>query len=212
MSNERRPPVPSRVDFFQLPWKFANQWHNPVARGRAVAVNLQRDESCEKDPSRPDPQPSTFWRRPQSIRSLDLYAGFARSDLPRLENELCTYLGPKTSYGSNPGFEVICGASKVKVKFGETTSEPFTARIFWALGYHVDPTDHAERLKIGFCVGLVHEGQTAQPFHLPHGGGQRFGRGGAGEEDQRGTCQSEGARHAHPNGAHTPLIPRRRRP
>jgi hypothetical protein len=45
----------------------------------------------------------------------------------------------------------------VKAKFGETTSEPFTARIFWALGYHVDPTDHARQLRIRYDRRLFRE-------------------------------------------------------
>jgi hypothetical protein len=48
----------------------------------------------------------------------------------------------------NPGFNAKGGGVKIRVKFGETKSEPFAARIFWALGYNVDATDYCEGLKI----------------------------------------------------------------
>ena len=160
INNERRPPVPSQVDFFQLPWKFADQLRNPIGGGRIPASNLESNASNGGDPSRLDPTPSTFWHKAEAIGELDLYHGFGRRELPRLEDDYCIYDGPKTSYGSNPGFEVLCGGGRVKVKFGETTSEPFTARIFWALGYQVDPTDYAGCLKIKYDRRLFRE------FHL----------------------------------------------
>ena len=70
------------------------------------------------------------------------------------------YDGPKTSYGSNPGFEVKSDDLKAKVKFAETTSEPFTARVFAALGYHVEPIGHVECLKIEYDRRIFRE------FHL----------------------------------------------
>lgn len=160
INNERRPPVPSQMDFFQLPWKFADQLRNPIGRGRTPATDLESNASDGRDLSRLDPTPSTFWHKAEAIGQLDLYHGFGRRELPRLEEDFCIYDGPKASYGSNPGFEVLCGGRRVKVKFGETTSEPFTARIFWALGYHVDPTDYAACLKIKYNRRLFRE------FHL----------------------------------------------
>jgi hypothetical protein len=159
ITNNRRTPAPSSLDFVQVPLIFIDHSHNPVGRGRDAASNLRRAGS-ETDLSRIDPGDSTFWRRPSSIGTQDLYHGFGRTDLPRLGEQVCVYSGPKTSYGGSPGLEVRCGGQEIKVKFAETTSEPFVARIFFALGYHADPTDHAEYLKIKYDRRLLRE------FHL----------------------------------------------
>ena len=86
-------------------------------------------------------------RRWTPFRRRIFYAGFGRSELPRFDDRLWEHSGPKTSYGTGPGFEAASGCLKLKVKFLETRSEPFTARIFAALGYNVEPTDHVPGLK-----------------------------------------------------------------
>ncbi|HKS36142.1 MAG TPA: hypothetical protein VJW76_03060, partial [Verrucomicrobiae bacterium] len=155
INNNRRGPAPGSLDFIEVPWMFWEQWRHPVARGQTAAGNLQR--SAGEDLSRYDPQGSTVWRRPASIRDQDLYHGFGRTRLPGFEEGICEYLAPKTSYGTNPGFVVGYGRQEIKVKFAETASEPFTARIFWALGYHVDPTDYTSRLRIRYDRRLLRE-------------------------------------------------------
>ena len=160
VENNQRRPVPSQIDFFEFPIKLCGHLRNPLGRGRAAATNLAVDADADADLSKVDPRPSTFWQRPKEIGDQNLYAGFGRSELPRLDDPIWAYEGPKTGFGSNPGFEVTAGGQKMKVKFGEVTSEPFTARIFHALGYHVDPTDHAEHLKIRYDRRLLRE------FHL----------------------------------------------
>jgi hypothetical protein len=160
IQNNRRAPVPPRLDLIQLPWVIWDHWRNPIAQGRTTASNLKPDSKAENDLSRIDPAPSTFWRRPESISDADFYLGFGRTALPALEDKLWTYDGPKTGYGSNPGFEVKSGDLEAKVKFAETASEPFTTRVFAALGYHVEPTDRVERLKIKYDRRLIRE------FHL----------------------------------------------
>jgi hypothetical protein len=57
----------------------------------------------------------------------------------------------------NPGFNAKAGGVKIRVKFAETKSEPFAARIFWALGYNVDATDYCEGLKIRYDRRLFEE-------------------------------------------------------
>jgi len=153
--NNGRGPAPGSLDFVEVPWMFWEQWRHPVARGQTTAGNLRRNAG--EDLSRCDPQSSTFWRRPASIRDRDLYHGFGRNGLPGFEDGICEYVAPKTSYGTNPGFVVRCGRHEVKVKFAETTSEPFAARLFWALGYHVDPTDYMPRLRVRYDRRLLRE-------------------------------------------------------
>ncbi|HXT42138.1 MAG TPA: hypothetical protein VN887_19170, partial [Candidatus Angelobacter sp.] len=157
INNNHRLPVPANLDFIEFPFAALERWRYSIGQGHRRATNLDARSNDEGDPGKEDPVSSTFWSRPPSISDRDVYHGFGRNELPRFEDPLCIYDAPKTSYGTNPGFEVRCGGLRMKVKFGETSSEPFTARIFWALGYHVDPTDHAEHLKIRYDRRLLRE-------------------------------------------------------
>jgi hypothetical protein len=149
IANNHRPPIPSYVGLPDLPFRFIDSLSNPVARGHKPAANLC-DSPGLSDLSLLDPKASTFWRRPNSIRSADLRLGFDRGGfLPEFDRQLWTYQGPKTA-GGNPGCELISGGQNIKVKFAETHSEPFASRIFHALGYYVEPTDYAPRLRIKY--------------------------------------------------------------
>jgi hypothetical protein len=113
-----------------------------------------------------DPLPSTFWSRPPAISTENLDAGFGRNELPRLDQALCRYHAPKTSSGTNPGFDVECEGRVWKIKFGEINSEPFTARIFYALGYHVDPTDFTPSVKLRYDRRIFLEFHMRKPLTL----------------------------------------------
>src|SRR5581483_682750 len=115
LANLARSPMPRKVDFFQTPWFFLKRLSRPVGQGRTPATNLRAEN--QPDVSRWDPEASTFWRRPLSIASQDLYYGFGRTRF-LLENQpICTYAAPKESYGRNPGFEVDCNGTRLKLKF-----------------------------------------------------------------------------------------------
>ena len=146
--NNHRSPSPPYMDMLQPPLYYIDYAHNPIAKGERAAGNLQRNDN--PDISTHDPLPSTFWIRPSAIEEQDLYHGFGRTELPDFESKLWTYAAPKTSYGGCPGFEAQSGDTRIKVKFAETTSEPFTARIFWAMGYHVEATDYVHSLKLKY--------------------------------------------------------------
>lgn len=148
--NNQRSPSPPYMDLLQPPLYYMDYAHNPIAKGNRRASNLDPQPSTLNPRLDSDPLPSTFWLRPRAIRQLDLYHGFGRTELPEFESKLWTYTAPKTSYGGCPGFEAQSGSERIKVKFAETTSEPFTARIFWALGYHVEPTDYVHSLKLKY--------------------------------------------------------------
>jgi hypothetical protein len=158
LQNNRRPPAPSKMEIGQPPLVFLDYSYNPIACGHTPASNVPTNGVS--DPSKCDPPDSSFWTRPKSISALDLYHGFNRTGIPALENVLWRYAAPKTSYGGCPGMDVTDGHRVLKVKFAETRSEPFAARIFWALGFNVDPTDHLQRLKVKYDRRLLRE------FHL----------------------------------------------
>jgi hypothetical protein len=96
-----------------------------------------------------DPADSSFWTRPKDISQLDLGIGFGRKATLAAEvhnGEPCAFHEAKTGYGIHAGFTLECGDKQIKVKFLELRSEPFATRIFWALGYNVDPVDYVSEL------------------------------------------------------------------
>ena len=155
-------PLPERVDFVEMPWLFMNRLSRPVGKGKTDATNLQAGH--EDDLSQVDPEPSTFWQRPATISGKDLFYGFGRGHLLLESYPLCSYSGPKESFGRNPGFEIESNGKKLKLKFAEVSSEPFAARIFDALGYHADPTDYAASVKVGYSRRLLQEFNSRKPL------------------------------------------------
>lgn len=156
--NNHRFPAPPSIHEFQPPLLFLDYSHNPIARGAEPARNLAQPHLA--DLSLSDPQSSTFWQRPKDIPAQNLHTGYGRASLPDYAGLIWEYAAPKTSFGRRPGFEASSGPISIKVKFFEVTSEPFAARIFHALGFHVEPTDYAPRLKLKYSRRYFRE------FHL----------------------------------------------
>lgn len=154
INNDQRPLLPN-VDVVTTPLAFAARLHSPVGRGHQSAANLA--PGSDSDLSRREPLPSTFWQRPANIPQEDLYRGFGRTNWVRLEDKLCSYTGPKQSYGLNPGFEVECDGERIKLKFAEVSAEPFAARVFAAIGYHVEPTDYASHVNVRYDRRIFRE-------------------------------------------------------
>jgi hypothetical protein len=128
ISNNHRSPVPSYVGLIDLPFRAAAAMNNPVARGRKPASNILSVDGVS-DVSAIDPEKSTYWERPDSISSADLYAGFGRTELPSFDHCIWTYAGPKKG-GANAGCDLISASRRIKAKFAEVHSEPFLGRIF----------------------------------------------------------------------------------
>ncbi len=145
-----RLPVPKKVDLFQLPYLYWDYTHNPVGKGRSDATNLM---GIAEDLSLVDPMDSSFWKKPSAISEKDLYLAFDRKQIPRIDDQICTYGAPKTSTGSHAGFDLKCGSVTWKVKFEHLdsptpNSEVFNTRIFWAMGFNVEANDHAPAVKV----------------------------------------------------------------
>lgn len=135
IENNHRPSIPPYVDIIEFPILMADALHNPVARGKRPAVTNSAISAA-------------VWQSPRAIETANLRVGFDRAELPSYDR-VWNYAGPKRT-GRNPGCALISGDVRIKVKFAETHSEPFTSRIFHALGYNVDPTDYAPALKIKY--------------------------------------------------------------
>ena len=92
------------------------------------------------------------WESNGDIPTLDLSVGppSLSPTQAELDSGDCTYLKPKTGNGTRPGFKISCNGKTVKVKFMETHSHPFAARILWALGYFVAPANYAPHMTLPY--------------------------------------------------------------
>jgi len=131
LRNEGEPLVPAKLGVFTTWIFFFKNLSGSIGHGRTVASNLAGGAKTDNG-GKLDPLPSTFWTRPASIAQENLYAGFGRDQLPQLD--ICDYSAPKISTGTHAGFDVECNGQRFKIKFGDISSEPLTARIFFALG------------------------------------------------------------------------------
>jgi hypothetical protein len=166
LRNGRQPLVPENLGFFTTWIYFFKNLSGRIGHGTSLAADLAGTGDPGGDGGRRDPLPSSFWTRPPAISGENLYAGFGRHQLPRLEKSRCEYSGPKVSSGTHAGFDVECNGRRFKIKFGEEHSEPFTARIFYALGYHIDPTDYAPQVKVRYDRRLFREFHLRKPLPM----------------------------------------------
>jgi hypothetical protein len=164
VNNLDRSPLPRHFDVISAPVA-VQQLVRPIGIGARDAVDLEPNGA--KDLSRVDPLPSGFWKRPADIASEDLYHAFGRAALPEgLPGEmtqLCHYAEAKESSGMNPGYEVNWGGERVKLKFGEQSSEPVVTRFFWALGFNADPTDYSAGVKVAYDRRIFTEFNSRHP-------------------------------------------------
>ncbi|HEU5125971.1 MAG TPA: hypothetical protein VFW05_18120 [Verrucomicrobiae bacterium] len=164
LRNNRRSPVPQTAGIFS-PWQLLIQnWDRSISGGSTEAADLGRVDQPEHGMI--DPQPSGFWQRPTNLPAQNLYFGFGRTHLPSFSEIIWDYHGPKTSSGTRPGFEVRDNGVDYKIKLAEVSSEPFTARIFDALGYHVDPTDFAPEIKVRYSRRFFREFNMRQSLRM----------------------------------------------
>jgi hypothetical protein len=164
--NAALPLVPKRLGLITSWIFFFKNLSGTIGHGEIPANNLANPIVSSSDNGRSDPMPSTFWTRPTAISQENLYAGFGRDQFPRLENFICDYSAPKTSSGTHAGFDVECNGARYKIKFGDLSSEPFTARIFNALGYHTDPTDYTPQVKIRYDRRMLREFNLRKPLNM----------------------------------------------
>ena len=160
-----KPAVPEKLGVFTSWIFFFKNRSGTIGRGDAPAANITAP-GPGSDGGRGDPQSSTFWTRPAAISREDLYSGFGRDQFPHLGNSICNYDAPKTSSGTHAGLDVECNGERFKIKFGDLNSEPFTARIFYALGYHVDPTDYAPEIEVRYDRRMLREFHLRKPLDM----------------------------------------------
>jgi hypothetical protein len=164
LKNNRRSVVPQQTGIFS-PWQLLiENWDRSIGGGSTEAANLL--PGALPDRGTIDPQPSGFWQRPTNLPAQNLYFGFGRTNLPSFSETLWKYKAPKSSSGTRPGFEVHGGGRDYKIKLAEFNSEPFTARIFDALGYPVDPTDFALEIKFRYDRRFFREFNLRQPLTM----------------------------------------------
>jgi hypothetical protein len=160
VNNNARPTVPRRFDAIMTPVALL-QFFRPIGVGEKPAADLEPGPA--DDLSRRDPLPSSFWARPADIAAEDLYHGFGRPNLQPMDGKIWHYAAPKETTGMNPGFEVDGDGERVKLKFGEFSSEPVVTRMFWALGFHADPTDYSAGVKVAYDRRIFTEFNSRLP-------------------------------------------------
>lgn len=163
---EHKPPVPEKLGVVSSWVYFFQNVSSGIARGNTIAGNLAEAVNSGSDGGNVDPLPSTFWKRPATISHEDLYAGFGRDRLPRFDDAIYTYNAPKLSSGTHAGFDVVLNGRRYKIKFGEVNSEPFTARLFYALGYNVDSTDYSPEIKVRYDRQMLREFHLRKPIAM----------------------------------------------
>ena len=163
LRNDRRPTLPTHIGPGSIFTAWLTGWSRRVGKGTRPAADLT---GTNEDLSRRDPIPSTFWERPANIPAQNLLAGFHRATLPHYTNAVWNYDEPKDTSGVNAGFKAVYQGQYFRVKFGEFHSEPFTARMFDALGYHVDPTDYAPFIKIRYSRRIFREFNLREPLTI----------------------------------------------
>jgi len=154
LQNTRRDPVP-RIDMFTVPFLAIDFLDNSIGGGERESGNIVSPGGAEL--SMIDPPDSLFWTGGRPIEQQELFTGFGRPTLPDWSATVWNYDGPKLSAGSTPGFEVRHGGTTAKLKFRETRSEPMTARLFHALGYYADPTDHVRGMRVRYDPRMIRE-------------------------------------------------------
>jgi hypothetical protein len=161
LRNLSRPLVPEKLGMISTWVFFFKNLSGSIGRGENMATDLANTNDLSSDP-----KPSSFWARPLPISQADLYSGFGRDQLPRIDDVLCDYSAPKVSSGTHAGFDVECNGQRLKIKFGDLSSEPFTARIFYALGYHADPTDFTPKVKMRYDRRMLREFHLRKPLSM----------------------------------------------
>lgn len=109
---------------------------------------------------------SSVWQDRSSAK-VDMWNGPGTIDFEKVNQEVCDYEGPKTGYGIQPGFKIICGEQKLKAKFGnEIHSGPFNSRIYHRLGFNVPAIHFVPELKVRYSRRLLTEiNSRKRKFH-----------------------------------------------
>ena len=96
------------------------------------------------------PEDSPFWTPPKDIGSKDLYKP-VKGNAIDITNIACDFTEPKGGWGTKGGFDIKCGKDEYKLKFGpETRTEPFTSRIYNALGFNVPTVEYTPRVTVNY--------------------------------------------------------------
>lgn len=98
---------------------------------------------------------------PLQIEKLDVKTVANEISRPHLlpaNSALCIYDKAKDGWGYKPGFKVLCGENKFKIKFGnETLSGPFNSRVYRSLGFLTPKIDVIENFKMKYDRRLITE-------------------------------------------------------
>ena len=136
------PPVQTKYEFFKLPVYISRFLSHP-----SVSLDYKNED------------PDMKFLREQLVQEQDISKmEFVNSYKFKAHQGPCQYLKPKKGYGVNPGFQIQCGDTAYKMKFGEEIyGGPFNTRIYRALGYIAPHINYADSLNVDYNRKLLVE-------------------------------------------------------
>ncbi len=156
IKNNFRVPIDANFQFFYLPIEFFTR----------IKYNEVRVDHSQPD-YLIDPAPSSFWRGSGSNDKKDLNIGFDRNQKFNYSKRPCNYDKPKAGFGVHPGFHILCGERKFKLKLGtEVHSSSFNARLYHALGYFVPTIDFIDQPTLRYDRKILTEFNSRRIEHF----------------------------------------------
>lgn len=129
------PPVHTKYEFFKIPVYIVKFLAHPHVSSRYKLedpdIKFLREQLVQE----------------QDISKMDFKSAFRF----KAHQGSCQYLKPKKGYGVNPGFQIQCGDTAYKIKFGEEIyGGPFNTRIYRGLGYIAPQINYAENVAVDY--------------------------------------------------------------
>lgn len=163
LRQRNKPPIPERISFFSVLLHLVHHGDRRVGTGRPPHgpghFGLSGTDRA------PDID-SAIFREPPRADSSFSFASNPIQDACRPDLNAASYAGPKTGFGTKPGFDVLIAQTRLKVKLAEVHSEPLTQRLFHSLGYHVDPAEFCPEIRVRYDRRLLLEFNRRRPLTL----------------------------------------------
>jgi len=157
-SSEFKQPIPERTSVAEA----AQFLEDKVATGTARATPEE-------------PENSPFWTRPTNISEKDLYKPVKGKAID-LSNVVCTFTEAKGGWGTKGGFDIACGDDEYKLKFGpETRTEPFTSRIYNALGFNVPTVEYTPQVTVAYHPNMLRQFNCRREINAAIALGKKMG-------------------------------------
>lgn len=135
-------PVKDRYEFFKA----------PVYLTRFLSAPSVSEDYKDQDPDLKFMRDEVI--QEQDISKIDFHKNYSFKEI----KDNCKYLKPKRGYGIHAGFQITCGDTAYKMKFGnERYSGPFNTRIYRSLGIVSPHINYYENISVDYDRKLMLE-------------------------------------------------------